>query len=209
MKKIIISGILVCAVSIMWMAFVRKPLPSVPVVSSVLSTEVPLHFSINTMNLTDIELGLNNAEAGKGLYVQFQMGNSFKTGRAGLVLKGMRAIPENKGGMKPDKYLTDTKRKGGSERDFSNFMKDKKGTAVTTYTFLQTLVQGTNGNTYMKMVYNGSEMEMIQILEIPNPVTLPAHISGLFVSKGIIQFQPGTVAFDAATAAFYIPVVIR
>jgi hypothetical protein len=70
-------------------------------------------------------------------------------------------------------------------------------------------VQGADGNTYMRMVYDGPEMEMIQLLEIPNPVTLPAHISKLFITKGIIQFQPGTAALDEKIGGFYIPVVIR
>ena len=52
-------------------------------------------------------------------------------------------------------------------------------------------------------------MEMIQTLEIPRPVTLPAHISKQFIDKGIIQFQPGTVAFDGKIKGFYIPVTIR
>lgn len=209
MKKVLIAVALIIAGSITWMAFVRKPLPPVPVIVAVLGDEVPLNFSINNMDLTEIELGMTKPVEGKGLFAQFQMGNSFKTGRAGLVLKGMREIPENKGGMKPDKYLSNSKRKEGGDRDFGNFMKDNKGAVVNTYTFRQTLVKGADGNTYMRMTYDGPEMEMIQLLEIPHPVTLPAHISRLFAEKGIIQFQPGMVTLDEKVAGFYIPVVIR
>lgn len=48
-----------------------------------------------------------------------------------------------------------------------------------------------------------------QTLEVPRPVTLPEHVSRLFVEKGIIQFKPGTVAFDSQSKGFYIPVEIR
>ncbi|WP_143473736.1 hypothetical protein [Flavilitoribacter nigricans] len=38
---------------------------------------------------------------------------------------------------------------------------------------------------------------------------IPAKVPKQFTSKDIIQFQPGTVAFDSKIKGFYIPVVIR
>lgn len=112
-------------------------------------------------------------------------------------------------GMSPQNYLHDEKRKGNSGKDFSHFMKDRRGQSINTYAFRQALVEGRSGEILMRMSYNGPAMEMIQSLEIPRPVTRPAHISQLFTRNGIIQFQPGTVAFDSKIKGFYIPVAVR
>jgi hypothetical protein len=191
------------------MAFVRAPLPPIPAICEELSEEVNMEFSINTMDYTGLELSLNNKVGGQGMFVHFQMANTWKTGRTGLVVKGIKANSDFRGGMAPNKYLDDQKRKGEGKKDFSNFMKDSRGKSVSTYSFKHTLVEGDNGQTFMRMTYNGPAMEMLQTLEIPHPITIPAHISRQFVSKGIIQFQPGVVALDSKIKGFYIPVVIR
>ncbi|TNE53083.1 MAG: hypothetical protein EP344_15195 [Bacteroidetes bacterium] len=209
MKKIGIALTAFIVFSLAWMAFVREPLPPVPVIRGAISEEVDLNFSINTMNATGLELSLNNKVAGKGMYVQFQMGNAWKTGRTGLVVKGIKGNSAFSGGVSPQSYLNDPKRKEKKEKDFSDFMKDNRGKAVSTYAFKQTLVEGQDGKTYMLLVYGGPAMEMIQTLEVAQPITLPAHISKLFLPKGNVQFQRGTVALDKSTNGFYIPVVIR
>ena len=111
--------------------------------------------------------------------------------------------------MSPKSYLNDSNREKKGGKDFSDFMKDNKGKNVSTYSFVQTLVEDKKGETYLRMSYAGPAMDMIQTLEIPRPVTVPAHISRKFTSEGIIQFQPGTVAFDPKIKGFYIPVLIR
>ncbi|MEZ4993992.1 MAG: hypothetical protein R2824_26440 [Saprospiraceae bacterium] len=88
-------------------------------------------------------------------------------------------------------------------------MKDKSGRSVSGYSFRQTLVEEKSGKVFMRLSYNGPAMEMIQSLEIPHPVTVPAHISKQFTDKGNIQFQRGTVAFDSKIKGFYIPVEIK
>lgn len=209
MKKIGVILALFVAVNLMWMGFVREPLPASPEICAELSAEVQLDFSINAMDYTGIELGLDKKVGGKGMYVQFRMNNAWKTGRTGLVLSGINSSSGFKNGMSAQKYLDDEKRKGNSGKDFSNFMKDKGGKSISSYTFRQALVEERSGKVFMRMSYSGPATEMIQSLEIPRPVTVPAHISQQFTDKGNIQFQSGTVAFDSKIKGFYIPVEIR
>lgn len=209
MKYVGISLLAIVTGIICWMGMVRKPLPPVPDIVSKLSPEVPFDFSINSMDAKSVEFGLNNKIKGKGMFVQFSMANAFKTGRAGLVLNGINSRSTLTRGISPDKYLNDPERKSKKEKDFSDFMKDNRGRSVNSYQFMQTLVEGHGGNPFMLVAYNGPAMEMIQTLEIPRPITLPAHVSALFVDKGIIQFKPGTVTFDTKSKGFYIPVQIR
>ncbi|MEZ4993993.1 MAG: hypothetical protein R2824_26445 [Saprospiraceae bacterium] len=92
MKKLGVFLAVLLAVNLMWMGFVREPLPEIPEICAELSAEVQLDFSINTMDYTGIELGLDKKVGGKGMYVQFKMGNAWKTGRTGLVLNGSTAV---------------------------------------------------------------------------------------------------------------------
>ncbi len=209
-KALIVTGSLLIG-AIIWMAFVRKPLPPIPEVNKAISQKVDMNFSIATMELSGLELELNNKPEGKAMYVAFGMGNAFATGRAGLVLKHIGQQPSMKGKMKPDEYLADDKRKNnkGKGRDFSDFMEDNKGRKVSKYSFSHTLVEGKDGNNYMQMTYNGTDMNMIEQLELPRPFTIPAHVSKQFVEKGNIQFNKGTYALDKKTGSFMIPVTIR
>lgn len=209
MKKfaIIFSALIIGCLA--WMGFVREPLPPLPEIAKTLSEEVKLDFAINTMDYSGVELSMKNKMQGKGMYVQFKMGNAFKTGRTGLVLNGIKGNSGFRNGMSPKQYLENSKRGGKSGKDFSDFMKDKRGQNVSTYTFRQTLVEDRSGKMFMQISYSGPAMEMIRQLEVPRPVTVPAHVSRQFTDKGIVQFQPGTVAFDSKIKGFYIPVVIR
>jgi hypothetical protein len=195
--------------NLVWMGFVRGPLPPIPTICSEISEEVGFDFSINAMDYSGLELSLDNKVGGKGMYVEFQMNNAWKTGRPGLVVSSIKAEQSFGRGMSPKKYLEDKKRPKKGDKDFSDFMKDKRGKSVSGYTFKQALVEDENGKIFMRMSYDGSDMEMIQTLEIPRPITLPAHISGKFIPRGIIQFQRGVVTFDNKIKGFYIPVVIR
>ncbi len=211
MKKVLITVAAVIFITTVWMAFVRKALPPIPEINSHLSKEVDLIFSVESMDYNDIELSLNNKKDGKGMYINFAMSNAFKTGRAGLIVKNIGERPVLKANMKPKEYLEDKKRKEnkGKGRDFEEFISDKKGKELSSYTFKQTLVEGKDGNTYMQMLYEGSAMNMIEQLEIPHPITIPAHISRQFTDKGIIQFQKGVYALDTKAGGFYIPVLVR
>lgn len=209
MKKIGFFIIAFILTNLGWMGFVREPLPSIPTICAEISDEVGFDFSINTMDYSGLEFSLDDKVDGKGMYVEFKMNNAWKTGRSGLVVNGIKTKSNFKKGVSPKKYLEDKKRPKKGGKDFSNFMKDKKGKSVSKYTFKQTLVEGENGKKFIRMTYNGSEMEMIQTLEIPHPITLPSHISRKFISKGIIQFQRGLVTFDHKVKGFYIPVLIR
>lgn len=209
MKKFAFLLAVLLAGCLAWMGFVREPLPPIPEISAVLSEEVKLDFDINTMNYSGVEFRMKNRMQGKGMYVQFKMDNAWKTGRPGLVLTGVKGNSSFSNGMSPKSYLNDEKRKGKSGKDFSDFMKDRRGNNLSSYSFRQTLVEERSGKKYMQISYSGPAAEMIQTLRIPRPVTIPAHVSRQFIPKGIIQFQPGTVAFDRRSNGFYIPVVIR
>ena len=209
MKKIVILLSAFIITNLGWMGFIREPLPPIPNIRAEISDEVSFDFSINTMDYSGLELSLNDKVEGKGMYVDFKMNNAWKTGRPGLVVNNIKAESNSNKGMSPKKYLEDKNRPKNGNKDFGDFMKDTKGKPVSTYTFKQTLVEDENGKTFMRMTYDGSEMEMIQTLEIPRPITLPAHISRKFNPKGIIQFQPGVVTFDSKIKGFYIPVLIR
>lgn len=209
MKKVALLALALILISLAWMGFVREPLPLIPEISHPISEKVDMKFSINTMNYSGLELALNEKVGGKGMFVQFKMSNAWKTGRTGLVLTGIKNHSDFNIGMPPTAYLNDDKRKTKKEKDFSNFMKDSRGKAISTYTFAHTLVEDKSGKYYMQMSYQGSAMEMLQMLEIPRPVTVPAPVSRKFMPKGIIQFQPGNVAFDSKIKGFNIPVVIR
>lgn len=208
MKKIAILIATFVLVNLAWMGFVREPLPPIPEIEREISDRVNLDFSISAMDYSGVELALNEKVGGQGMYVQFKMANAWKSGRTGLVVNGISTRSGFRGGMSPKSYLNDDKRKGGG-KDFSDFMKDKRGKTVTTYSFQHTLVEGRGGKNYLQMSYNGPAMEMLQTLEIPRPVTVPGHISRQFIPKGVIQFQPGTVAFDSKIKGFNIPVTIR
>ncbi|HMQ89521.1 MAG TPA: hypothetical protein PKB07_18115 [Flavilitoribacter sp.] len=207
MKKFTLFFIGFILLNLTWMAFVREKLPPVPTICAELSDRVDFNFNIKSVGTTGIELGLDKPVNGKGMFVQFKMANAWKTGRLGLVVEGIRANGFNIG-MPPTVYLNDARRKEKSGKDFSDFMKDKKGNEITSYNFQQTLVEGESGQKYMQIVYTGKEMEMIETLEVPRPLPIPAHISKQFIDKGLIQFQPGTVAFDPKIKGFNIPVVI-
>lgn len=205
MKKIVLGIAVLVLLCLGWMGFVREPLPPIPSIRAELSKEVRLDFNVSAVDESGIELESKDKSEGRGMYVQFQMNNAWKTGRPGLVLKGIRTGPGLRNGMSQKEYLE----KGDSGKDFSSVLKDKGGNSISTYSFQQTLVEGNDGKTYMKMTYAGPSTEMIQTLDVAQPVTVPAPVSRQFVDKGIIQFQPGVVAFDSGIKGFYIPVVIR
>jgi hypothetical protein len=209
MKRIPFFVLAFILINLAWMGFIREPLPPIPEITKPISEKVNMKFSINSMNYSGLELALNEQTGGKGMYVQFKMANAWKTGRVGLVVAGIKTRSDFKNGMSPKKYLNDTNRKVKEGKDFSNFMKDNRGNSIHLYSLQHTLVEGKSGKNYMQMSYNGPSMEMLQTIQITRPVTVPAHISRKFIAKGIIQFQPGTVAFDNKIKGFNIPVVIR
>lgn len=209
MKKIALFFSTMIVASLAWMGFIREPLPALPVVCAELSERVPLNFVINRMDYTSLEFALADKLDGKGMFLQFSMAKTWKTGRTGLVLSSIREASGFNIGMPPTVYLKDEKRLVKGEKDFSDFMKDSRGKSISTYAFTQQLVEARDGKMYMQISYSGPAMEMLQTLEVSRPLTLPAPVSRKFVSKGIIQFQPGTVAFDDKIKGFSIPVTVR
>ncbi|MBR9920703.1 MAG: hypothetical protein GYB31_07665 [Bacteroidetes bacterium] len=209
MKKWLLFIILIIAGNLIWMGFVRKPLPPIPEICAEISPEIKHTFHIESMNNDGLEFALNQKVNGKGMYIQFKMANAWKSGRAGLVVNGIKGNSGFSGGKSPQEYLSQSDRPKPGGKDFGHFMRDNKGKSVSNYTFKHTLTEGTDGKTYMRMSYDGPDMPMLQMLEVPRPITVPGHISKQFVSNGVVQFQKGTYAFDKSINGFYIPVKVN
>ena len=209
MKRIGIFTLIFVVVNLAWMGFVREPLPEVPEMLTPISPPVNMKFAINTMSSSGVEMSMNNRSTGKGMFVQFKMSNAWKTGRTGLVVTGINSNSNFSRGMSPRAYVNSPTRKRQTAKDFTHFMKDKQGKTIGSYPINHRLVRAKGGQTYLQLTYKGSAMEMLQTLEVPQPITVPAHISRRFVPKGAIQFQRGTVRFDRRINGFNIPVKIR
>ena len=209
MRRILLFTILFLLANIAWMGFVREPLPPTPEIVEALSPKMPLRFAINKMDYSGVELMLDKRATGQPMFAKFQMSNAWKTGRSGLVLQGIGGASAMKQAMSPQKYVADPKRKAKKSKDFTAFMKDRGGRGITSYTLNHTLVKGKDGRQYMQMTYSGPPMEMIQMLQIPRPITVPGHLARKFVPKGTLQFQRGTVAFDKRINGFNVPVIVK
>ena len=209
MRRILLFTVLFLIANIAWMGFVRKPLPPTPEIVEELSPNMPLRFAVNKMDYSGVEMMLDKSATGQTMYAKFQMSNAWKTGRPGLVLQGFGRASAMQRGMSPRQYMADPKRKVSRSKDFSAFMKDKRGKPVSTYNLNHTLVRGKDGRTYLRMTYGGPPMEMLQMLEIPRPITVPGHLARKFVPNGTLQFQRGTVAFDKRINGFTIPVIVK
>lgn len=209
MKNILIAIAALLISSVAWMAMIREPLPEIPEIIRPLSEEVPFDFQITSMTASSVEMGLRQKVSGRDMFVKFSMSNAFKTGRPGLILNGLGGRKSLSGGMSAQKYLQEESKSTDKKKGFGDFMRDRRGRSVTTYKLNQMLEEGRDGKTYMLVAHNGPDMNLIQTLEIPRPVTLPKYISQKFTDKGIIQFRPGKVAFDNGAKGFHIPVEIR
>ncbi len=209
MKNVLIATVAVLISSAAWMAMIREPLPEIPEILRPVSDEVPFDFQITSMTASSVEMGLQQKVSGRDMYVKFSMSNAFKTGRPGLVLNGIGGRKSLSGGMSAQKYMQEESKSREKKKGFGDFMRDRRGRSVTAYKFRQMLEEGRDGKTYMLVAYNGPEMNMIQTLEIPRPITLPKYISDKFTDKGIVQFKQGKVAFDSRVKGFHIPVEIR
>ncbi len=209
MKNILIAIAALLISSVAWMAMIREPLPEIPEILRPVSDEVPFDFQITSMTASSVEMGLKQKVGGKDMFVKFSMSNAFKTGRPGLVLNGLGSRKSLSGGMSAQKYMQEESKSQDKKKGFGDFMRDRRGRSVTTYKLLQMLEEGQDGKTYMLVAHNGPDMNLIQTLEIPRPVTLPKYISEKFTDQGIIQFKRGKAAFDNRVKGFHIPVEIR
>jgi hypothetical protein len=191
-----------------WFGFNRAFLPAPPEIVRQVSAGVSFSFSINRMDLSEVELALNGASGESALFPHFSMSNEWTKGRPGLVLNAMGTTSRfGNRGKRPDDYLKEIG--NGSGKDFSAFMKDNSGKAVKSYTFRQALSEDKDGKMYMKMSYAGRPMPLIQSLTIKQSTAVPRPVSAKFTNKGQIYFLPGTVYLDRKINGFWIPVEIR
>lgn len=203
MRKALLTTALLLVASFVWMGLNRAPLPPTPEISRLLSKEVKLKFKMNKVDYTKVELAL--AEGKDKYFVQFSVSDAWKGGRLGLVIDGMAEKSFNIG-MPPSVYEKDEKRKAKGNKDFGQFMRDKKGKAVQFYTFKQTIAEGKDGKTYLKMTYDGPDVPMMDILEVKRPVRIPNKIAKRFgLDKGV-QLQVGKASFDSSINGFWLPI---
>lgn len=205
MKKLLLAFPLLFLALIAWFGFNWYHLPEPPVILRELSPEVKLEFSVNRVDVSEIELSLNGVGADQALFTHFSMSSQWTKGRPGLVLKDMEKTSRMNGRGKDEKAYRQEHAER-SDRDFSRFLNDNQGKAVKTYAFRQTLTEGEDGKTYLRMSYDGRPMPMLQTLQIDQPVAVPAHISRKFIGEGRLQFSKGTVYFDKKINGFWIPV---
>lgn len=205
-KNLFIVSFLLLAV-MTWFGFNWAFLPAPPEIARELSEEVSFSFSINKMDLSEVELALNNASGENAMFCHFSMSGEWGRGRPGLALNALGTSSRlGSRGKSPDAYL---KERGNSGKDFSDFMKDNSGKPVKSYTFRQTLSEGKDGKLYMKMAYAGKPMPLIQVLDIKKSLPVPPAISRKFTNEGQIYFLPGTVYLDRKINGFWIPVQVK
>lgn len=201
MKKYLLLSLVLIIACTIWFGFNRAALPEVPSICGELSKQVPLKFKIDKLSLSEIELRLAGSE---DLFILFQMTGPWKTGKPGLIMKSADKTSKLAKGMTPEKYKVEKSRAGKDSEDFGQFMKDKKGKEVKSYTFNQTIVEEKSGKVFMKMAYEGPDVPMIQLLELSEQMVLPSHISKKFSKSGKVVFLPGSYRFDKAINGFYI-----
>lgn len=213
MKTLFLSLFALLLTSAAWVNINKMALPASPSICMELSESVPLSFKINSLSPSNIELGLQGTNPAEQLFVRFKMSDTWKEGRLGVVMEAMKPVGMEsktpsaaaKGSKTSSKMTHQTQQK---QRDLTVFTKDRRGKAVSQYTFVQTLVEGNDGKTYLKMTYEGPDVPMVEILEIHEPVNLPPYLSRKFLkSKQNLQFVPGQYGFDQKIQGFYLPVV--
>ena len=84
----------------------------------------------------------------------------------------------------------------------------KNGVVIITYRGSATSEIREDGKLYMKMVYNGPSMPLIQSLKISRPMPVPEKLSRRFTKDGQVQLNAGTVYLDKNINGFWIPVSI-
>ena len=186
-----------------WYGFTLSTLPEPPAIDHFVSDEVDLDFEINKLSMSEIELQLVNA--GSEMFVHFTTTDDWAKGRPGLAVSSMRKQSNfgNKG-MTPAAYQAENP----GNKDFGQFMKDSKGKDVKTYKLRHQLAEGDDGNLYMKMMYVGQKIPLIQVLEFDHPVDVPADLCGRFGDIKGITFNAGTYYLDRKIGGFWLPVTV-
>lgn len=211
MRTLILLSVALILTSATWVNFNRMALPPSPSICMELSEAVPLNFKINNLSPSNIELKLQGLEAAQQLFVRFKMSETWKKGRLGIVMEAMKPVEMkstptrfSKGKTAPITSQQTLKK----QKDLTLFTRDKKGKTVSQYRFIQTLVEGDDGKTYLKMTYQGPDVPMVEILEIHEAVNIPSYLSQKFLrSKKNLQFVPGQYGFDQKIQGFYLPVI--
>lgn len=190
---IIVLSVFALVVSLSWMRNDLDTLPLPPENVTELSKTVSLKFKVSNIGSNGVELALNEGGGPNSFYVQFELAANWAKGDFGLVLNNMSEQSK----LKPA---------SGQKADIGRFEKDNNGKKVQFYQFDQTLVEGDDGVTYMKMSYAGTPMPMVQSLKVDRDLVLPRHISARFVNKNNLVFKAGQYRLDNSINGFWIPV---
>jgi len=188
---LVVSIVLIVMVS--WVKLNHNAYPPPPEQYEVVSKTVNLKFKVVSKDLNSIEMALNQGQGPNNLFVLFDLSEKWSSGNLGLILKGMsdKATLSNKGGKKAD---------------ISKFEKDNSGKKVEFYSFDQEIVKDNQGISYMKMIYTGPPMSLIESLKIEKNILLPRHLTARFVNNGKIEFLAGEYGLDKDIKGFWIPV---
>ena len=186
-----VSLVLLALVS--WVKLSGPAYPPPPQQYKNLSKTVNLRFKVIASDINSVEMALNEGGGANNMFVVFDLAENWGNGSFGLILKNMseQATLPSRGGRKPD---------------ISRFEKDKNGRPVEFYSFSQELVQDNNGTYFIKMLYTGPEMPLIESLTVSGDFRLPRHLSARFVNNGSIEFLAGRYGLDNSIGGFWIPV---
>lgn len=203
MRKFGLSVLILLAACILWFGFNLLTLPAPPSICATLSDEVVLNFTIDKMNISEIEI--TSTDGGQPVFIHFSRTNDWAKGKPGLAVTTMARKSTLGNGVAPDQFNRDNP----GNKDFGQFMKDSKGNDVRTYTFRHQIAEGDDGRTYMKMSYDGPKVPLIQLLRFPEDIQVPDHLVQQFEAGGKITFLKGTYHLDRKMNGFWIPVRIE
>lgn len=197
MKKFLsITGSLI-VLSVLFLAFYPSQYPPIPEITKELSSTVKYEFRINKMSTNRVELVHVNAR--EPMFINFQLSGSWKTGRPSLVVSTVTPRSEFAKGQNPQSFKGE---KG--QKDFTQFMEDKKGRPVSSYAFSNTVVEDKGGKQFLKMTYSGADIPMIGTLEVRKTTGFPDFVAKKFGSDRPIRMKAGTYTFDSSINGFYI-----
>ncbi len=200
MKRFFLVTSSLLFLSLVFFAFYPGQYPPIPEITKELSSTVKYEFRINKMSTNRVELAHVNGR--EPMFINFQLSGSWKTGRPSLVVSTVSPRSQFAKGQNPKSYKN---QKG--EKDFTQFMKDKKGRPVSSYAFSNTVVEGKGGKQYLKMTYSGADIPMIGTLVVKKTTDFPDFVADKFKSDKPIRLKAGTYTFDRSINGFYIELV--
>jgi hypothetical protein len=195
-KFLFISGSLLL-LGFLSLAFYPGQYPPIPEITKEISDPINYEFRINKISTNQVELAHVNGR--EPMFINFRLSGSWKTARPSLVVSTVSPRSAFAKGQNPQKFKNEK-----NEKDFTQFMKDKRGKDVRSYIFTNTVVEDKGNKRYLKMTYSGADIPMIGTLIVKNRTRFPDFVAKKFQSKNPIQLKAGTYTFDRSINGFYI-----